>query len=385
MATLFWVCLFGAVYSYLLYPLLLLLINHLRKSRNDDQMVATPSEEGAGGYKISIIIAAHNEAARIEQKLEQTLALDYPLAIREIIVASDASDDGTDQIVQQFANRGVILVRSDQRLGKEHAQQLAVQKATGELLIFTDTGTTIESDSLRAATRYFDDPQVGAISSVDRLISKDGSPAGEGLYVKYEMALRRLESRINSLVGLSGSFFAARRSLCLDWDTSIPSDFNTAMNCIKQGYRAVNADDVIGLYPDIENPAKEYPRKRRTVLRGVSALASNRELLNPARYPLVAFQLWSHKIMRWAVPWFQIPLLITNLFIAHVNAFYALILTGHLLLLGAALIGSVVTPRPTNIALKIPAFFMQVNIASAHAVIDYFRGQRMVTWSPSKR
>ncbi|HAC34738.1 MAG TPA: glycosyl transferase [Gammaproteobacteria bacterium] len=385
MATLFWVCLFGAVYSYLLYPLLLLLISRLRKSRNGDQTVATPSEEGAGGYKISIIIAAHNEAARIEQKLEQTLALDYPLAIREIIVASDASDDGTDQIVQQFANRGVILVRSDQRLGKEHAQQLAVQKATGELLIFTDTGTTIESDSLRAATRYFDDPQVGAISSVDRLISKDGSPAGEGLYVKYEMALRRLESRINSLVGLSGSFFAARRSLCLDWDTSIPSDFNTAMNCIKQGYRAVNADDVIGLYPDIENPAKEYPRKRRTVLRGVSALASNRELLNPARYPLVAFQLWSHKIMRWAVPWFQIPLLITNLFIAHVNAFYALILTGHLLLLGAALIGSVVTPRPTNMALKIPAFFMQVNIASAHAVIDYFRGQRMVTWSPSKR
>ena len=385
MATLFWVCLFGAVYSYLLYPLLLLLISRLRKSRNGDQTVATPSEEGAGGYKISIIIAAHNEAARIEQKLEQTLALDYPLAIREIIVASDASDDGTDQIVQQFANRGVILVRSDQRLGKEHAQQLAVQKATGELLIFTDTGTTIESASLRAATRYFDDPQVGAISSVDRLISKDGSPAGEGVYVKYEMALRRLESRINSLVGLSGSFFAARRSLCLDWDTSIPSDFNTAMNCIKQGYRAVNADDVIGLYPDIENPAKEYPRKRRTVLRGVSALASNRELLNPARYPLVAFQLWSHKIMRWAVPWFQVPLLITNLFIAHVNAFYALILTGHLLLLGAALIGSVVTPRPTNIALKIPAFFMQVNIASAHAVIDYFRGQRMVTWSPSKR
>ncbi len=385
MATLFWVCLFGAVYSYLLYPLLLLLMSRLLKLRTRAPAVATGDAAGADGDSISIIIAAHNEAARIEQKLKQTLALDYPRSARQIIVASDASDDGTDEIVEQFADQGVVLVRSDQRLGKEHAQQLAVQRATGDLLIFTDTGTTIDSDSLTAATGYFADPEVGAISSVDRLISKDGSPAGEGLYVKYEMALRRLESGISSLVGLSGSFFAARRSLCLDWDTSIPSDFNTAMNCIKQGYRAVHADDVVGLYPDIENPDKEYPRKRRTVLRGVTALATKRELLNPIRFPLVAFQLWSHKIMRWAVPWFQIPLLVSNLFIAHVHPFYALVLTAHLLLLAAALIGSVVTPRPTNVALKIPAFFMQVNVASAHAVIDYLLGRRMVTWSPSKR
>ena len=192
-------------YSYFLYPLILRLLPRRQAVRSAADVLP----------RLSLIITVHNEAARVGTKLENTLGIDYPDDRLEIIVASDGSTDATDAIVAGFADRGVRLVRADARKGKEYAQLCAIREASGEILVFSDVATQIPADALRLIAAGFDDARVGAVSSEDRFISQDGSVAGEGAYVKYEMWLRRLESDRAGLVGLSGSFFAARSAgLC---------------------------------------------------------------------------------------------------------------------------------------------------------------------------
>ena len=189
-----------ACYSYFGYPLLLWMISRGR----------TAATEPSRGYDIwpgvSLIITAHNEAARISAKLDECLELDYPDDQLEIIVASDASTDQTDIIVRRYGDRRVTLARANERHGKEYAQSVAIRAATGEILVFSDVGTTLRPDALRNIVAPFSNASVGAVSSEDSFLTQDGGIAGEGLYVRYEMWLRRLESRVFSLVGLSGSF-----------------------------------------------------------------------------------------------------------------------------------------------------------------------------------
>src|SRR5262249_41180580 len=158
-----------------------------------------------------------NEADTIRQKLDHTLALDYPADRREVLVASDASDDATDEIVKKYCGHGVQLVRASQRRGKEDVQGLAVSVAKGDLLVFTHAATTLAPDALWRLASNFADPRIGAVSTEDLTVDAHGHPTAEGLYVRYEMWVRRLEGQFHSLVGLSGSCFATRQELCADW------------------------------------------------------------------------------------------------------------------------------------------------------------------------
>ena len=219
---LFFLSAVGVLFSYFIYPCILALMPRRRIYVASGGLQSEPQ-------RVSLIVTAHNEADRIKAKIENCLALDYPEL--EIVVASDASDDDTDQIVQSYAKSGVTLVRANERKGKEFAQLKAIKAAQGEILIFSDVATSIPKEAIARMVRYFDDPTVGAVSSEDRFVSRDGGIVGEGAYVRYEMWLRGLESRRAGLVGLSGSFFAARREICDKWDIYSPSDFNTALNC----------------------------------------------------------------------------------------------------------------------------------------------------------
>ena len=250
---------------------------------------------------MSFIITAHNEAARIEDKLQNTLAQDYPADALEIIVASDCSTDGTDAIVAAYSPR-VRLVRATERRGKEAAQQLALQSASGEILIFSDVATALDRDGVATMVANFADPTVGCVSSIDRFVDDEGRVSGEGAYVRYEMVLRALETRVNSLVGLSGSFFAARREVCARWASDRQSDFSTLLRAVDLGLRGVLDPRTAGYYRNIADDRRELERKVRTVVRGLHVLASNARMLNPFRYGLFAWQLASHKLCRWLVP-----------------------------------------------------------------------------------
>lgn len=375
MTFLFVMSLVGVVFSYALYPALLGLLPDRRR------VLVVP----ASSPVVSIIITAYNEQERIGSKLENTLALDYPAARREIIVASDASSDATDDIVRRYIDQGhaITLVRAGERKGKEHAQRLAIARARGDILVFTDVSTVIPADALHPLVENFADARVGAVSSEDRFITADGHVVGEGAYVRYEMWLRALESRKGSLVGLSGSFFAARRTVCEPWDIDVPSDFNTALNCARKGYVAVSDPRVPGHYPNIRDERREYARKVRTVTRGIAGLARNIEVLNPFRFGLFALQVWSHKVMRWAVPWFMLLALLSSWALARTHWFYAAAFAAQAALY---VLASWARGRPALPALlKIPYFFVQVNVAIAHATLAFLFGKRVTVWEPSKR
>lgn len=372
--TLFWISAFGSVYSYFLYPLLLMCVPAKRtlKSENNPKQ---PS--------VSLIVTAHNEAHRIREKIENTLAIDYPGI--ELIVASDCSSDATDEIVKEYADKGILLSRTDERLGKENAQKQAIAKASGDILVFSDVATRIPPDAIGVLVGYFNNPKVGALSSEDVFVSRDGGVVGEGAYVKYEMWLRKLESLRGGLVGLSGSFFAARRSLCQKWDIHSPSDFNTALNCASEGYVAITAPDVKGHYHDVADPSKEYQRKLRTVIRGLTALARHPEVLNPLSHGMFAFQVFSHKVMRWLVPWFLLALFVSSMMLLPRGGIYTLAFLAQLVFYGVVIAAHLSPAIRAKGFAKIPYFFVQVNYAIAHATLQFLSGRRMTVWSPSQR
>lgn len=373
MKIVFWVCLVGAAYSYVLYPLFLRLVPRRKPS---------PRQTGFQPM-VSVVIACRNEAKRLPTKIRNTLATHYKH--REILVASDASDDGSDDIAGEFASEGVRLVRSPERLGKEHAQGLAIAAARGEILVFTDAGTDIPPESISELVDSFSDPEVGAVSSEDKFVSADGNIVGEGAYVRYEMWLRQLESERRGLVGLSGSFFAVRRSVIKAWDASIPSDFACALKTVQAGMVAIANPRVNGIYRDVKDPSREYGRKVRTAIRGMTAVLRLSEVLNPFRYGLFSWQVWSHKVMRWLVPWFLLVLLVASVLLRESGPLYAVALWLQIAGYLVVLLAHVVPALRRLMLVRLGYFFVQANIALAMAGVQLLAGKRVVVWNPSAR
>lgn len=375
---LFYILVFLCCYSYFIYPLILMLIPEKRQS-------AIKPYDKHSCPSITLIVTVHNEEARIQTKLDNINSLNYPEDLLEIIVASDYSTDSTESIVAAASRWGVRLIKSKERKGKEHAQLLAIKEARGDILVFSDVATEMARDSLHVVAGEFSDPNVGAVSSEDQFITNDGKTVGEGLYVKYEMWLRRLESRRAGLVGLSGSLFAARKEVCAAWDIYSPSDFNTAINAAKLGLVSISSPDVVGIYKDIKNSKLEYKRKLRTAIRGITALARHPEILNPFRMGLFAYQVWSHKVLRWGVPWFMLFLFLTTLFLRNEGFIYIYALIVQTLFYLVAILGYLSPASRRNSIVRIVYYFSQTNLALSQALLMFLIGKRMTVWEPSKR
>jgi len=376
MAALFWISILLILHAYFGYPLTLWLLSKFRSKPVNRALCLPP---------MTLIIAACNEEKRIRDKLENTLALDYPREHLQIIVTSDGSTDQTNIIVREYASHGIELLDLPERRGKEHAQKDAVAIAKGDIIVFSDTSTRIEPHGLREIAANFADPTVGCVSSVDRVLGRDGKPCGEGFYVRYEMWLRALESRLNSLVGLSGSFFAARREVCRDFSGDMQSDFRTVLNSMRLGLRGVSDERTIGMYADISDSKKEFGRKVRTVLRGLTVFFRNTEFLNVRRYGLFAYQYFCHKLLRWLVPVFLFTAFTANIFLAFESWEYMVLLLGQLAFYGLAFLVWSGRLEPKSSLLKIPNYFLVVNAAILVAWIRYLKGNRMVMWAPSER
>ena len=367
---LFWSSIALVVYAYAGYPLALVALARVR-NRAVARAAITPN--------VSFIITAYNEERRLREKIDNTLRQIYPGRL-EIIVASDGSTDATDDIARSFGDR-VRLVRAHERRGKEAAQKLAVDAASGEVLIFSDTATALAPGGVSSLVSNFADPTVGCVSSVDRFVDESGRPSGEGAYVRYEMWLRELETRASTLVGLSGSLFAARREVCRAWAVDRQSDFSTLLNAVDLGFRGALDPHTAGYYRNLVDTRRETARKTRTVVRGIAVLARNVRMLNPFRYGLFAWQLASHKLCRWLVPFAMIGAALGNAALLDDAAFYRLAFVTQLAFYAAALAG-IWTAAP---ALRIPAFLVTSNAAVLVAWLRFARGERAASWTPSER
>lgn len=366
----FWTSVGLVLYAYLGYPCLLMGVSLVRRR---------PVRRAAATPPVSFIITAHNEEPRIVEKMKNTLGQDYPADLLQIIVASDCSTDGTDAAVRGYAPR-IELIRAPERRGKEAAQQLAIGRASGEVLVFSDVATALAPDAVSTIVENFSDPTVGCVSSIDRFVDADGRISGEGAYVRYEMWLRTLETRVSTLVGLSGSFFAARRQVCVDWAADRTSDFSTLLNAVQLGFRGVLDPHSAGYYRPIADHRRELQRKVRTVVRGIDVLTGSWRMMNPFRYGLFAWQLASHKLCRWLVPFAMIAAFLGNALLVSRSPWYAALFAAQVGFYITALAGWAGTRT-----LLIPFFFVQANFAVLLAWIRYSRGERMNTWHPSQR
>jgi cellulose synthase/poly-beta-1,6-N-acetylglucosamine synthase-like glycosyltransferase len=338
-----------------------------------------PVRSGEAFPDVSVIIAVHNGGARLARKLDATLELDYPGEV-EVIVASDGSTDETDAIAGSRSDRGVRLVRTEERRGKEAAQARAIAAARSEILVFTDLGAELERGALRAIVRPFADPSVGCVSSEDDVESQ----GGEGVYVRLEMALRRWESRASALVGLSGSFFAARRSLCDPWPPELASDFRMALEASRRGLRAIAEPGARARFAAVESPTSEWGRKVRTVRRGIAVLSAYRELLHP-RYGRVALSLWGHKLARFTSPLALVVLLAASAGGAYESALAMALLVAQLSVYALGLASLLSRPFSRWRLTRLVGFFLLVNASILVAWAYHLSGRRAVMWQPTQR
>lgn len=372
----FWSLLLLVLYTYLGYPVLLFLISLFRKR---------PVKKGDVTPSVSIIIAVYNEEKNIKKKIENTLSLDYPREKLEIIVVSDCSTDSTDQIVRQLEKDGVRFFSLKERKGKHYAQAEGINQAQGEILAFTDVAAILEKNALLNLTKNFADLKVGCVTSEDRILSQEGVKKEEGTYVKFEMILRRLESQVGSVVGLSGSFFAVRKKLCNEWPLTYSSDFLVALRSVAFGYRAINDNTSIHYYGTVPSSRGEFRRKARTVGRGLTILFHHLEVLNIFRFGFFSFEIFSHKLCRWLAPFFLLFVLLTNLCLVNKSQFYLYFLIAQILFYSMAGLTFLFPNLNKMRIFTIPLFFCLVNLSILVAWFESIRGKRHSIWEPSQR
>lgn len=366
---------FSIFFSYFGYPISLIILRSFRK-KNVSKGEIFPD--------VTLIITAYNEEKRIRNKIENTLGIVYPREKLQVIIASDGSTDKTNRIAKEYEHSGIELLSVPVRQGKENTQKDALKIARGSVIVFTDVATMIEPCGLERMVSNFADPTIGCVSSEDRLVGRDGKPSGEGFYVRYEMMIRRLESEVHSLVGLSGSFFAARKSVCQDFSGEMQSDFRILLNAVRYGFRGVTDPDVTGSYLDVLHGGQEFERKVRTVLRGLTVYFHHAEFLNIFRYGFFSYQYFCHKLLRWLVPLFLLAAFLSNGYLATVSGGYLILFLGQSFFYCIALWGWRNQQLTGNI-IRIPYYFLTVNTSILVAWWRYLRHQRVVMWTPSER
>jgi cellulose synthase/poly-beta-1,6-N-acetylglucosamine synthase-like glycosyltransferase len=372
----FWVGLLLIGWTYVGYLLFLKLVSVVRPQTVVKEDITPP---------VTMVVTAHNEAVHIEKKIENCLAVDYPRDKLEIIIVSDASDDGTDDIVKSFADRCVQLLRIPEHRGKHFGQGRGIEMAANEIIVLSDATTFLKADAVRKIVRSYADPKIGVVSGEDVIPETEHGPSGEGAYVRYEMKLRSLEAAAGSLVGVSGCFFSVRKKLAETWVDDMSSDFYMPIVAYLKGYRTVPEPEAICYYQVLGDPAKEFRRKVRTVLHGLEVLFMFKQILNPCRYGFYSLQMASHKLLRWLVPFFLLIVLIANGALVNDGLFYRLTLLGQFILYGMAILAYAVPELQEIAPFRIPLFFCIVNLSIVGGWYQYFRGEKQVVWTPTKR
>ncbi|HEY0528057.1 MAG TPA: glycosyltransferase [Gemmatimonadaceae bacterium] len=368
-------------YAYAGYPFILWTASLVKRRRSSQA-------EGHDWPSVTITVPVYNAENTIGQTLDCLLAVDYPRQKLQVLVISDASTDGTDEIVRGLSSSGIELLRMPERRGKTAAENAAVSAARGDILVNVDSSIQIPPYSLKKLVRVFDDPTIGVASGRDVSVGGDRNETthAESRYVGYEMWLRELETRIGSIVGASGCFYASRRSIHskalapgLSWD------FAAALVARLQGFRSVSVPEAVCLVGRSVQIRIEVTRKVRTMARGISTLFHYRSLMNPFAYGSFAFMLISHKLLRW-LPYFLAPFALIALSFLALEANEARVVLGLVtvgILIGTAGIryGERTPPKPVAIA----AFLVAIFSAGFLAWWEVLRQTPMATWEPTPR
>jgi cellulose synthase/poly-beta-1,6-N-acetylglucosamine synthase-like glycosyltransferase len=372
LAVVFWVSIALLIYAHVGYPALLWLLAHVRRTR-------TVALNGAAELPdASVIVAAYREEQGITDRVANLLALDYPRERLEVIVACDGSPDDT---APRARDAGADLVLELPRGGKVRTQDAAVERARGDIVVFTDANARWERGALRALVRAFADPRVGYACGQLRLHGAGGTNQ-EGLYWRYEMALRALESRLASITAGNGAIYATRREAYLRVDPVMGHDLTFPFNMVKRGWRAVYVSSAVASEPMVPSVEGEFARKRRMmshtwpiVLRG--------GMLSPRGYgALYALMIGSHRVLRYATPFLHLIALAASvgLYALESGPVYAVMLALQLALLVAALAARALPVQPLLLA----RYYVLTTASLAAGLWDWLRHGTSAGWEPAE-
>ena len=383
MTYIYWASIIFILYSYIGYPLLLGLLSLLITSKK----TVIQGDSNNIRRKVSLLISAYNEESVIEAKILNSLALDYPRDLLEIVVVSDGSDDQTDKIVALYARENVILRRYGGRIGKTACLNRAVPLTKGDITIFSDANSQYSGNAIRQLTKHFEDDEIGFVSGTTMYVSGGdlGMADSVGLYTKLERLIKSLETKIGSCVGADGAIFAIRKDLYHELKEFDINDLVIPFNIIRQKFRGVFEGEATCVEETAETQKREFYRQARITNRTIRAIFNNTDLVNPFRFGLYSFQLFSHKICKLVIPYFMIMLLFSNILLAHDAKGYFLTLVGQLLIYGIAYLGHF--RREVFGFSKIITIchsFVAVNTAILWGWIEYAKGETFTRWTTSR-
>ena len=372
----FWISLTIVVYTYFLFPAILALRALFCKKtiRTRDH---TP--------RVSLIIVAYNEVDVIKKKLDNVFSLNYPKELLEVIVASDGSDDGTNELVKNYEAPRLQLLELP-RQGKNRALNAAVNRAEGEILVFTDADSILAPDALRNLLAPLASPDVGGVSGDYRYPRDISRNSGENSYWGYDRNLKRFQSRAGSITSVTGALYAISRCLFRQVPNGVTDDFFVCSQVPSAHRRLIFEPKAVAYGPISESMEEEFLRKVRVVTRGLRSVWTMRHLLNPFRYGFYSLQLFTHKVLRRLM---VVPLLILSIcapVLWSANNFYLLVTVLQIGFGSAAMTGFLLRRRRIG-RLKpfaLASFFVMVNTATALALLNLVRGLDYDVWAPRR-
>lgn len=379
--TVFWVAVLFIVYTYIGFPLGVVLRGLLWARPYQGEELTDPP-------MVSIVISAYNEAKSIAAKLQNLLSIAYARDHLEIVIASDGSTDETAAIVARYGEQGVKLLPLP-RVGKAAALNAAVEASRGEILVFSDANSIFQANAVQELVRPFGDPKVGGVAGNQvylKVISGGSSSDGERAYWNFDRTLKHFQGRSGNTLAATGAIYAIRRSLFQPIPDGVSDDFTTSTGVIVQGYRLVFSPEAIAYEPVAATTQVEFGRKVRVSIRSWKAFVFRKELLNPLRYKFYAIQLFSHKILRYLV---VVPLLLLFLvspFVWKAGLLYQIAMIGQIAFYCCALFGWLLRGDRlgANRIFTIPFYFCMVNAASLLAIFHVLRGRQILHWEPQR-
>lgn len=380
----FWIA-FGVVfYTYLGYGILIYLFARLF-GKNCTSLVPADDELPA----VTMIVAAYNEESYIADKIRNTQALDYPKDKLFIWIVADGSTDSTVNISKSFP--GIVVQYEAARKGKIHAVNRVINLVNTPIVVFSDANTFVNSEGLKNMVRHFQHSDVGGVAGEKRIMNKESDKAagaGEGLYWKYESALKTLDSKLTTAIGAAGELFAVRTKLFLppSEDTLI-EDFVVSMKIVAAGYRFVYEPNAYAMETASASVEEEWKRKVRISAGGIQAIGRLPELLNIFKYGFISWQYISHRAIRWSLAPLSLAILfVTNFVLINESLFYFLFCAGQVFFYSLATVGHLL--RNKNLKNKfifVPYYFTMMNLSVFAGAKRLLRKQQSSVWEKAKR
>ncbi|HEY2846293.1 MAG TPA: glycosyltransferase family 2 protein [Pyrinomonadaceae bacterium] len=372
----FWTCVAALAYVYAGYPLLVWLVSQLRPR----PVIRREIEPN-----VTVLITAFNEEGAIRHKIENTLAIDYPKAKLEILIASDGSTDTTDDIVREYAAQGIKLLRVEGRQGKTATQNAAVANASGEIVLFSDATTDYSPDVFQKILPAFADDTIGCVAGRLKYIDEDKTNVGRGArnYWSYETFIKTAEGIACSLIGASGCLYAVRLSAYEPMYPEACSDFLICSDLYRRGLRSVFEPTAVCFEQTNRHAGDEMRMRVRVISQTLTDLWQNRDMMNPFTSGFFAIELISHKLLRYAVPILLIGLLASSMLLDPFSPFYAVAMVLQAGFYGLAAVAWLLEKTGKKLTLlAMPLYFVLANLASVIAFYKFIRGHRYATWEP---